>query len=461
MEIENRPPFIVNNRQFGRRQGAAAVIQAAWRNRRAIVAGARSVGRAYNAYNTPPPTYRRTPPKRKTAVRSRGGGGGKISSGGGVAPISWQPHKKRKLKRKSRGKGKRQRRGVKGLRINQGQMNRTEVTQKVSDIQCVYIGHTNFAPASLVIAVARAVVKEFWTKEGFVPENESSVGPSFASQYIINVYANPQSLTPVSVVSTTVVVNSIFQAHVVIVAALLNVTLAGADKRNKFTTMVWKSVENTDYRFYHQCNMIKSMLTFNLHSQMSFQNSTANASGAGETDVNNANPLQICHYYGNGNGTEMVVRGDMVAGPPVYTAFIGDATNGNIAVAAKQQAGSNVLGEPPSAKLFHKTKSGRKFELQPGAIHRSSLKQNFRMSISAFMHLFDGYPSSDKVILDKGKWEMWAAEKIVTTNVAGAPSSVPVQLDYEIDNKFAVAFKMQKPGILLPIISVQTALPDL
>jgi len=466
MEIDNRPPFIVdrydNRRQAGRRHGAASVIQAAWRNRQLIATGARAVGRAYNSYNTPPPSNRRPPVTRKRggSVR-RGGGSGIVRTGGGVAPTSWQRHKKTTSKRKFRGKRKRKLRGTKSLRVNQGQMNRNEVTQKVTDVQCVYIGHTNFAPATLVNAVARSIVKEFWTKEGFVPETDASIGPTFASQYIINAYPTPQSLVSVPTISSTVILGSTFLVHAISVAALLNTVISAADKRYKFMNMQWKSVETIDYRFNHQCNMLKSMLTLNLHSQISFQNSTANASGAGETDVNNANPLQVSHYYGNGNGTEMVVRGEMIAGPPTYTAFIGDANNGNIAVAAKQQGSNSTLSEPPNAKYFHNTKGGKKFELQPGAIHRSSLKQNFKMSISAFIHLFDGYPSADKVILNRGKWEMWAAEKIVSTNVAGAPSTVPVQLDYEIDYKFAVAFRMQKPGILLPIISAQVALGDL
>ena len=376
--------------------------------------------------------------------RSRGGSGGGGRGGGST--------RKRRYKKKRRAYKKK--RYIGRIKPNEGVSVRTEAIQKVRDLQAVYIGHVTFPANQIEFMVARSIVKAFWAKEGIIVENGLSLGPTSETVYRIYYYASPTALTLTVGSTASIDPSATFDEHVLQFRILQKALMTTSDNLYK-----WQRIKFSGTNFQHECNMVTSMLTGNCHSTIAFQNATANALGETGTDVNNANPVTITRYHGNGSGTEMIVRGAAIAGPPTYTSFIGDVNDGHISVVADSVA-NNQLDEPPPAKLFHHCKAGGRFVLGPGNIHKSHLYTNYRFSISTYMNIMMGHPPTTKQLVRKGVYEFFAGEKVVTTTVAGNASNVPVELDYEIDHKIRFKCSFKSVQMSLPFINNQSVLPD-
>jgi len=338
---------------------------------------------------------------------------------------------------------------------------RNETIQKVTDINCHYIGHANFPPNQALELIGRAIAKAFWSKEGLIVESDATEGPAFANIWRFAYYATPTSTTLTQIDSVTMLANDTFATSFARLIILMRTLMAAADNKIKWQSLSWLSVPTlSDYRFKHTCNMVTSFISGNILSTIAIQNSTANALGGTTTDVNNANPLHVHKYHGKGNGTEMVVRTNSFVGPPVFTSFIADPDRGNIAVTSDQVVG-NHLNEPPKPHVFAHTKGGKLRTLQPGEILTSKLYDNFRFSLSNYMNVQKGTAIGDRIYLSKGHYEFFGFEKVVTTTVAGGPSNVPVECDYEIDQKFQFKFTFKQQQMTLPVITGQTVLPIL
>jgi len=416
----------------------------------------------WRANPSPPYQYKRRPvsqggpsAKRSKVMSARYGGGGSSSK---IVRRRKGASKKRNFRKKKFKKSK------KPPSMTNGVVGRIETIQKVQDLNAVYVGHTNFPVNQVLEYVARAITKSFWAKEGILVENDLTVGPSVPHVWRVIYFESPVDTTPNVIDSIPMVANSTFGTNFGNLAILLRALMDSADNLYKWQTLTWLSTPTgSDYRFKHDANMVQTKIIGNIRSLMTMQNSTPNASGGVDgnlIDVNNANPLHVIKYHGSGNGTEMVVRTNTIAGPPVYTSFIADPTRGNIAVVAKQTAGLH-LDEPPSAKFFAGCKTGGKFTLQPGNISKSTLYDSYNMSLSSYMNVMRGHLITTRQKIRKGRYEFFGFEKVVTTTVAGGPSDVPVTVDYEIDHKFAFKCIIKTKQMTLPVNTTQVALPIL
>lgn len=450
-----RSGAVVGGYRVGRQALNFLARNARWGSGRS---GPATASRYFPYMPSPPYQYKRSAPSLfspyKKVAKIAGNG---IRKGGGKSNSKVIYKKKKYTKRVIKRKWRKKKNRV-TVNMTNGITARNETIQKVEDLQCVYVGHATYASDQIIQFVSRAIVKAMWAKEGIVVENDQTGGPAFASAYRISYYPTPTALVSTTIASAAIAVSANFGQHVNALVALIFTLTEAADNQFKFQTFSWESTPTlSDYRFKHSCNMIQSKLYINVRSMLSFQNTTANALNTNATDVNNNNPVTITKYYGKGNGSEFVVRPEMGA-VPAYTSFICDPARGSIAVPARVAPGLH-LDEPPSSKLFQYAKGGSKFTLQPGSIYKTSLSDNMVMSLSAYMHVMKGYAVNVRQRLFKGSFEFFGAEKVCTTSVSGGASNVPVEIDYEIDQKFSTKFVPKIQSMTLPVNSTQVVLP--
>jgi len=315
----------------------------------------------YFKYNSSPPNSPRSAPKkartnnnsRYTAKYSHNRSGGRGRTSRPSVRRSANRYGKRKMSKRTSRKSR------KNVKPHEGVVMRNETIQKVTDLNCHYIGHANFAPNQALELIGRAIAKTFWAKEGLIVENDATQGPAFANVWRFTYYATPTSTTVTQVDSATNAANDTFAVCFARLIILMRSLMAASDNKIKWQSLSWLSIPSaSDYRFKHTCNMVTSFISGNILSTIAIQNSTANALGGTTTDVNNANPLHVHKYHGKGNGTELIIRTNSFVGPPVYTSFIADPDRGNIAVTADQVDG-NHLKEPPKPHVFAHTKGGK------------------------------------------------------------------------------------------------------
>lgn len=337
------------------------------------------------------------------------------------------------------------------VNMKNGITGRVEINQQVTDLDAVYVGHTTFPINAIIEFVGRALAKAFWAKEGIIVEDLASAGPSVPYIWRITYYASPTATTASTLDSAATVANENFGVASSRFVGLLRTAIDSADNLWKWQKIAMVSSPTaSDYRFKHEANPMTSYIHGQLVSSLAMQNATPNAVGGSSTDVNNANPLDCKKYYGNGNGTEMVVRSPSLVGPPVYTSFLGDVNNGQIAVVAQSVAAAH-LDEPPPAKFFHHCKSTGKTVLAPGDIKRSKLYYKMNQSIGSYLSILRGQPATTLQYVNKGNYEFFGFEKVVTTTVAGAASNVPITVDYEIDLSFSFKVNLKNIHPTLPL----------
>ena len=356
--------------------------------------------------------------------------------GNGPSPVSYANSSKRSGKR---------------LPANVGVMRSMESIGKVQDAQCAYIGHSTVALNNIIQGVARSVVKAFWKKEGITVESNDTTGPALANQFSITYYSTPTSITTSFLASATILSGANFTTAQQQVAILIyNIALA-ADRKYEFTQMQWISIAAG---FKHSAHMNSIRITGTMTSTLTFQNTTANATGTDTTDVNNANPVSVHQYSGVGNGTSFMVRQDSaVAG--TFKSFIADYFYGVISVAAAEVT-DNFLNEPPPSKLFAHATKGKTIILQPGAIHKSYIRSGMDMTLSAYINMHYGLDMGQQWRVPRGNFTFFACEKVVTSTAATPPK---IELDYEVDQKLHFVCTMKRHDMVVPQNLTQVSLP--
>jgi len=340
---------------------------------------------------------------------------------------------------------------VKPVNMINGIESRVESIQKVRDLQAVYVGHSTFASEYVLFNICRAIVKAFWTKEGLNVIDDTTVGPNQVNQFSIDYYSTLSATTPLAYVSANIPSNASFQQACLDLQVIMRLAIDGYDKRQQFRTLTWYSSDLTTanaYKFRHQCNMNTTKLSGYMRSMLTFQNATANATGntvegapdRNNTDVNNANPIHIKKYVGNGNGTFWRNRTNTTS---TYQSFIGNNSVGAISVVASEATGK-VLDEPPSSKYFMHAKQAGSFVLQPGNIKKAVLSTQIEKSITSYIAQHAGYAETALVRSSIGQFAFYGCEKVITSTVNGGASDVRIEIDVEIDYK--TAFKCNLKG---------------
>jgi len=434
--------FIYHNSKFGngRSSFVNAGSQAHLRRYGPYPSPLRGGGRA-----APKSLPRSVPSKRK--VKSVSAGQRLMASGFMKA----KPRRKSKFRRK---KGRKSGKGKANF-IN-GVQQRIEATQKVQDLQCVYVGHSTMAAITVHKQICLAIAKALLNKEGFSPVSVTETqNVNVATKIQILYYANATSITTTTL-SFNIPANSALQLYADAVELLMSAAIAAYDRKVNFTKFRFIS-DNTaggDYRFYHEFNMNAFMLDGWMRSQINMQNATPSALKSSNIDVNNANPVRVTIYEGNGNGTFWRNRTETSAS---FQNFLGDEAAGTIAVVANE-ANNRVLDEPPNSKFFISAKKSGGFILQPGEIKSSKLFTPIHMSIVKYIESYQGYePLTPDLMSKLGKFRFYGIEKVLTTNLAGSlPSDVKVQIDYEVD--YATCFKATLKKSFSPTAPINTTL---
>jgi len=346
--------------------------------------------------------------------------------------------------RKSRRISKYKRKSKPRYNPNNGIEARQEVTQKVGDLQAVYVGHSTVASTYTFNRICECIVKAFLMKEGFHPNSVGdsmnlNIGTFFRIQY----YTTPIATTPTSITSSLISANTTFTSYVDAFKVVLQTAIAAYDRRANFVRIAFYSdpAIGANYRFWHECNMNGVFISGSIRSQFNMQNATPNAVGTNETDVNNSNPLRVTKYYGKGNGTFWRNRTNTDA---TFQSFLADDDHGIIGVVA-DEVDNQVLDEPPSSKFFMHAKKGATFILQPGQIKTHTLKYDVKMSLVKYIESFQGYSEDTLVRHSIGNFAFFGCEKVLSTNLgAGTPSNVKITVDYEHDLATKLVCTMKK-----------------
>jgi len=397
---------------------------------------------SYTSKRIRPGNHHFTPPSSQQNTISQAMPSHYSKSGGGPAPIS--SSSKHKVSKR--------------IPANKGIMRRLECIQKVQDLQCVYVGHTTLALNSTIQAVCRAVIKALWFKEGITAVDGTSTGPGVSSVITIGHYTTPTSFAPTESSTVSIAANSSLDTYVNVMADMLYAVILAADRKYEFTTLNW--VGGTTFK--HSCHMNTTKITCNIHSVLTFQNTTANAVGTDTVDINNSNPLRIKTYAGPGNGSHFIARSTSQSVPGTYKSFIGGTEYGEISVAAAQVSG-RFLDEPPPTKLFKHAHGGRSFILQPGGVHKDTLSSSFTMTLAGYINMHYGLDPNQSWWVPKGHFTFFACEKVITAGIGSlavpTASNVPVDVDMEIDFKQHVVCTLRSHEIVVPQNLTQAVLP--
>jgi len=398
--------------------------------RSAFVNASQAVRSARTFINNPSPSRTPKPMAKRLRVKSnakrltpRGGSGGTM-------------YKRSKTRRVSKFKSKKRSQKGRANFIN-GIQSRIETTQKVQDLQAVYVGHTTMAPTTIFDIVCTAISKALLIKEGYSPNGlADGININVEMEFQI-LYWNDITSTAASSYDTTLLPNPTFAEFRTAVKNILTLAINGYDKKQQFQRFRWFSNNNVGgtYRFHHEFNMAGMKIDGFMKSTFAFQNATPSAVGSANTDVNNANPVRCVPYYGKGNGTFWRNRTSTTG---VFENFFGETTSGAISVIAAEAA-NKVLDEPPASKFFLHAKRGKGFVLQPGEIKTVQLKTPVSMTLTKFIQYFDGYDEDALVRHNMGTFQFFGIEKVLSTNIATGASDVKIVIDYEVD--YATCFK--------------------
>jgi len=415
--------------------------------------GPASFSPTWRANPSPPYQYKRRPV-------SQGGPVPKRTKVSGVGTQTYNPrggsggtmYKKKKTRRVS--KYKKKKRGKKG-RANfiSGIQSRIETTQKVQDLQAVYVGHTTMAPTTVFDIVCTAIAKALCIKEGFAPSGlTDGIGINTDMEFQI-IYWDGITATAASSYDVTLLPNPTLSQMRDSIKGILTLAINGYDKKQQFQRFRWFSNNNVGgtYRFHHEFNMSGMKIDGFMKSTFSFQNATPSAIGSSSTDVNNANPVRCVPYFGKGNGTFWRNRTSTTG---IFENFFGETTSGAISVVSAE-AVNKVLDEPPASKFFLHAKRGKGFVLQPGEIRTVQLNSPVSMTLTKFIQYFDGYDEDLLLRHGMGKFQFFGIEKVLSTNIATGASDVKIVIDYEVD--YATTFKATLTKYKSPTSPINTS----
>lgn len=350
------------------------------------------------------------------------------------------------------------RKGKKSLKYSQGVTSSSEVTFKIQDLNCLYVGHTTAPQLTIMTNAARAAVKEFWKKEGIIVDDNGTLGPPVNTTFTIWYYENTGSTSLSSNSSITLAPSVTFANYVNAVQDLFSTVAGVSDMNWQFVKMTWYTAQ-TDvlYRFNHQVLASNLKFVFQLKSEICIQNTTESNDASTSVEVNTVTPLSFKHYSGKGNGTFYRNRSSTGLGG-TYASFIGDPSVGAIQVLASDVP-NQVLNEPPTPKFFMATKGGKKQTVSPGVIMKKKLSTNFTTNLTGLMRMYCGSSAIIKQKWAKGAFEFFGIEKVLNINSAsGIPSTIPIEVDVQIQLDTRCAAFMKKHEYALPFNSTNAGI---
>lgn len=340
-----------------------------------------------------------------------------------------------------------------------GMLRNLECYGTTTDADCVYVGHSTYAPFDIAEVIAAAVLRKLLKKVGFNPE-------SYTQEIPIRSTTDARGMrltwTIVTQNSTTNVENYDFVDN----DTLFSVTIAAAsggvsfkDRIQQFMDGTWTNGERiqsvalyyvdagttTNYLLAAELNMDRERLQVYVRSELTIQNRTKGATATGEdSDRVDSQPLKGMSYLLAGGVPKTIDQ--------AYNQLNRTWTVAGV-ILSKAANLPGAYKEPPLPKTFTNCKKSRKQSLQPGDIRKSVLVHNYAGMFNTMIcqklksedTIVTGTPNRRYTGYAPGKSEVFAFEEILNTG-----STNLITVAYECDKKLGACLTTMKAPIMKP-----------
>lgn len=367
---------------------------------------------------TQPRPPMRTPPGQRFAPRRVGGAPRAVSRANGVYA----------------GRLPKARRNKKDPYVAKGFKHVVETSGVVSDPDCVYVGHSSYAPQLALQMVTQAILRRLFEKAGLTITSLSDpifpTAVALTDGYFIRLetitatgvinnydYGVPALATILSItgnVSNGVAGTWPTFANVLYDYALGENPLVGTKATDDlmqirlFNEVVGAS-NASRYNTVCTLNLRDMMVNFHAESEIKIQNRTVSASGSEDAEAVSANPLYLKKFLFNGIPRQKD-KTTMFKLPPASTCIMTTGA-GN--------AGNTYMKEPVSPKLFWNCYKNSQSVLNPGQIRSDKIKLHKNMRLMPFLRfiglLIDANGKTNAV---KGPFMLYALEDVINVNLA-------------------------------------------
>jgi len=352
--------------------------------------------------------------------------------------------------------------------LNSGFVNTSEITGTVSDVNCVYVGHSVMSGNEVIENIVYSLLRKLYKKGlQFNVTNIQEPLPSLGTGgYTIRL--TRELMDGTNTIQNFDYVPSATDTIQLIVGNLLSgIAPAGAfsvimdvfkdyaagntaSVVNLYQPVKLQLLESANFNVLARINLKEEVFHMTVSSQLKVQNRTLAAdSGADATDVSN-NPLMGKLYrLGTGCPITAVDYTPLISSVPDFT--------GAITVASSSFTKTGFY-EPPHPKMFTNCTGSSTVRLEPGAIKVDKLYYSKSQNLLKFLTSF-GYgigPAGAVATLNrqmklKGKCTLLALEDVINVNAAQS-----ISVAYEINRKIGVYCTTMKPAVSMGFLAQAT-----
>jgi hypothetical protein len=329
---------------------------------------------------------------------------------------------------------------------------RTEKGGTISQDKTVYVGHSTSARDKLLRVAMHALVRRMAHKFGF---NIKSFKEGVVTEFLSGAIDVLDIAIEYKIDRTTALTASSYVAQQTdtwesVADGLLtqlqsDIGSTATDVEYYKFRAIPKSQEATSVltAIPVSIDLTQTKLHMFVESELTIQNRTLAASGAGDTEhqfhmnsVEN-NPIEGKQYFCAGNG--FVTRHGFQTGATSVEflcddasgVITGDPDDGNLSSKEK-----DLLQRPVNAHYWRGCKHASRVMLTPGALKRSVLKSSHHVYFNQFMKSMGSYfedgAETQKIYF--GKARMYAFEKMMHTGDAEDPADI--NIGWEVNNKY-------------------------
>lgn len=419
--------------------------------------------------------------KRRTAtgasqIVARGGGGGRAVEAGYAGRFRNLKRKKRAIRTRKRPKRKpvkrTRRRYVKGENYygKYGAINTTEINGSVSDTDCVYLGHSSFAPGVMLSMIAYAIIRRLFKMGiGYESDNLEDVIPYISGaveasngcvveirQINLDTGVKSRITHTLGASETLASVGNWLKLNVLEFASSesTNNPVNDTERNNRLLSIQLTDLSTNTVKAHMDLTTLK--VSAFAKSTLKMQNVTIPTAGADETDNVANTPLQgrqyhFAHWQPATADTDMVVLNRVNQDTGVLAVEIKKSGVGGL------PAKYNTWKEPPPSKAFVNCSKSVPTRIEPGTIKEHTSITRVNMSLERMLRaicLRRGNVNNRSVKL--GQHEIFAWERMIQMS-----GDLPLKVNYECNIFTGVAVTHRPANAIMQTFGSVTQSPTL
>lgn len=333
-----------------------------------------------------------------------------------------------------------------------GYVNTREVFGKVSDPDCVYVGHSTYEARRLAQAIGCAMVRKLLKKGGFDPDSPNQEIPFYEYNNsdgfkITWVIRDPSgTMTPTSYITPDNATLESIVANSGLAAVILN-RLENVDgfNRGSFERITLYSSDRnelaTNWRLAAELNLQQEVIVVMSTSELVIQNRTKSDSGSSDVEQVDNVPLKgyMYEFVGGVPQTKQLER----------FANTVNFRDGVLLARAGSFASPDYKKEPPVPKTYNNCKKSAYVGLNPGTMKNTKISSYWRgyfnnIIMGRLTFRSSGVADATSVVtFSPGKCQMFALEERINSGATN-----PITVQYEVDRKIGVYLITTKKPVM-------------